>query len=527
MTRATRAARFFLQAHPARALIEVWVLGTAILFLMSRAVGQARAALFQNGTLMVCGACGLWAVLRIRLPEGRVGRHILYELIAAVGLSLTMAVGLRLSTAALGWSAVWALSNLGPGLTTLLLALTGVGYVGARLLVRLWRYWDRVRRRRMVLALTHAHMVLALALMLVIVLLGSVLVLSARQTTGGDPEPEGLLAKIADRLFLTLTPLAAVYSVLILGVLAVLFLPSAGFSYWVARRTTRRLEDLARTARAMRKGAYDARATVEGEDEVAQLQADFNMMAERLQETMRDLEHQRDAVSQLLASRRQLVASVSHELRTPVATVRATLETMLSRQPETSGPPLRRDLEVVGAEIGRLQRLIDDLFTLSQVEAEQLTFQLQAADIVPIVERVVAAAAPLAWNAGRVQVVAELPHLPAVRVDPARLEQVLMNLLRNGVRHTSPGGIVAVMGSAEEGAVRVEVRDTGEGIATDELPHIWERFFRGESARAGDLRGAGLGLAVVKELTEAMEGSVAVQSVLGKGSCFTIRLPTA
>jgi len=101
------------------------------------------------------------------------------------------------------------------------------------------------------------------------------------------------------------------------------------------------------------------------------------------------------------------------------------------------------------------------------------------------------------------------------------------NLLRNGIRHTPPGGIVALMASVEGEALRVDVRDTGEGIPAAELPHIWERFFRGEEARAGDQQGAGLGLALVRELTEAMGGSVAVESAPGEGSCFTLRLPLA
>jgi signal transduction histidine kinase len=528
MSAAERRPRFLLRAHPLWALVEAWALAIAILFLMSRVVGVARAPLFQNGTLMLCGACGMWVVLRAQLPGKEAWRQALYEVGVAMGLSLVMALGLRLSTELLGWSAVWEQSNLHPVLTTVLLALTGAGYLGARLLVRLWRYWDHLRCQRLVLSLTHAHLVLALAVMLAVVLLGSALALLQRQPASAAIEVEGLLAAIADRLFLTLTPLVAIYAVLMLGVLAVLFPPSAAFSYWVARRTTRRLENLARTAQAMREGAYDARAAVEGEDEVAQLQSDFNAMAQRLEQTLRDLERERDAVSQLLASRRQLIASVSHELRTPVATVRATLESMLGRQQEALASALRRDLEVMQGEIERLQRLIDDLFTLSQAEADQLTLDLCTVDIAPIVERIVDAVAPLAWEASRVQVVAEFPQaLPRVRIDPSRLEQVLANLLRNGIRHTPPGGIVAVMASVEGGAVRVDVRDTGEGIPPQEFPHIWERFFRGKRARTEDQRGAGLGLALVKELIEAMGGAVVVESVLGEGSCFTIRLPMA
>jgi len=528
MSADVRRPGFLLRVHPLWALTEAWVLGIAVLFLMSRVAGMARPALLQNGTLMLCGTCGMWAVVRTRLPGGSAWRQALYELGVAAGLCLVMVLGLRASTELLGWTAVWEQPNLHPLLTTALLGLTGAGYLVARLLVRLWRYWDRLRRQRMVLSLTHAHLVLALGAMLAVVLFGATYILLQRPPVDAGQEPEGLLAVVADRLFLTLVPLAAIYTVLMLGALVVLLPPSAAFSYWVARRTTRRLEALAHTARAVREGAYDARVTVQGEDEVAQLQADFNAMAECLEQTLRDLEHERDAVSQLLVSRRQLVVSVSHELRTPVATVRATLESMLGRQQGALAPALRRDLQVMQGEIERLHRLIDDLFALSQVEAGQLALDLDSVDVSPLIRRIVDAMAPLAWEASRVQVVAEIPDaLPSARIDPSRLEQVLANLVRNGTRHTPPGGIVAVMASIEGDWVRVDVRDTGEGIPPQDLPRIWERFFRGERARAENQRGIGLGLALVKELTEAMGGSAAVESTLGQGSCFTIRLPMA
>jgi signal transduction histidine kinase len=204
--------------------------------------------------------------------------------------------------------------------------------------------------------------------------------------------------------------------------------------------------------------------------------------------------------------------------------MRATLESALDRTAETMPDPLRHDLDVVESEILRLQRLITDLFVLSQTDAEGLSIECSATGVAAVAQRMVDALAPLAWASGRVEVVADLPaDLPPVRADGARLEQCLANLLRNAIRHTPPGGIVAVAARAEPDAVLVQVRDTGEGIAPADLPHIWERFYQGESSRGSG--GAGLGLALVKELTEAMGGSVAVESEIGRGSCFTVRLP--
>jgi len=174
-------------------------------------------------------------------------------------------------------------------------------------------------------------------------------------------------------------------------------------------------------------------------------------------------------------------------------------------------------------EVGRLQHLIDDLFTLSRAEVGRLAVRLDPTQASVVVQHVVDAQAPLAWHQRRVQVLAQAgDDLPAARADAVRLEQMVSNLVNNAIRHTPPGGLVAVVVAAEAERIRIDVRDTGEGIALDELPHVFERFYRGNSSE--DRGGAGLGLALVKELAEAMGGSVDATSTPGEGSCFTIRL---
>jgi signal transduction histidine kinase len=371
---------------------------------------------------------------------------------------------------------------------------------------------------------------------LVVLLVTAYVLVAAAQIFYGltlefDPMPGRLItdnvaAMIADRITRTFFPMLGITAVLTVLALMIVLPPSAVISFFVSRKTTKRLATLAATTRAMREGDYSARVTITGEDEVAQLQTDFNAMAQKLEQTLRDLEIERDTVSRLLQSHRELVASVSHELRTPVATVRTTLESILHKQTDMDAL-LQHDLAVMENETLRLQRLIDDLFTLSQIEIEKLTLDCQPTAVPPVVQQIVEAMAPLAWNAGRVEVVTELPgDLATICVDKIRLEQILVNLLRNAIQHTPPGGIVAVIGRLEAGAeleaVCLEVRDTGNGISADDLPHIWERFYR---ARDADTNGAGLGLALVKELTEAMGGSVSVESIRGKGSSFTIKFP--
>jgi signal transduction histidine kinase len=142
------------------------------------------------------------------------------------------------------------------------------------------------------------------------------------------------------------------------------------------------------------------------------------------------------------------------------------------------------------------------------------------------VRHVVDTQAPLAWHQRRVQVLDQLgDDLPAARADAERLEQMVSNLVNNAIRHTPPGGLVAVVVAPETDRVRIEVRDTGEGIPLEELPRVFERFYRGNGSDGGV--GAGLGLALVKELAEAMGGTVEASSTPGEGSCFTVRLPRA
>jgi two-component system sensor histidine kinase ChiS len=240
-----------------------------------------------------------------------------------------------------------------------------------------------------------------------------------------------------------------------------------------------------------------------------------------LEHTMWAVQSERDRIAGLLESRRQLVASISHDLRTPVAIVRGHLESVLSDGQQWQ--PFIQKLEVMSQELDRLQALLDDLFTLSRLEVDRLTLRLAPMDAVITARRAVAAIATPAWRQGKVEVTMDAAQAEIwVVADEQRLLQVMMNLLHNAVRHTLPGGIVVLGLNYQSEGVAIRVQDTGEGITPADLPNIWERFYRGQSQAGG---GTGLGLALVKELTEAMGGNVAVKSVLGEGSCFTVTLP--
>jgi signal transduction histidine kinase len=303
------------------------------------------------------------------------------------------------------------------------------------------------------------------------------------------------------------------------------FISSSAVAILLSRRLVKRLERLGRAAESLAGGDLSQRVEDGPNDEVGQLGRRFNRMAADLERTLGELRAERDRVAGLLEDRRQLVASASHELRTPVATVRGYLESALARGDKLP-VDLHADLETMERELARLQQLIDDLFALSQAAVGRLSLRLEPTDAGAIVQRLVDTTAPLAWRQRRVQVLAEVEErLPLARADEQRLEQIVSNLLGNAIRHTPPGGLVAAAVCTEPAAVRVDVRDTGEGISADDVPHLFERFFRGRSQNGQ--AGAGLGLALVKELSEAMGGSVEARSTLGEGSCFTVRLPQA
>jgi signal transduction histidine kinase len=497
------------------------VLGwAAVAGLVALRAGLRPSALPQ-GALFTGGATALWCALRLRVPAKQISvRRIARELLVAGGLSLLLALGWWL-LGRLGWLDGGSGDSFQTRNAILFLLGSGPEFLVLRVAVSLWLIWAELRQRRLLWSLTH----LQVQVVLLFAVLGAVLFVAGLFVEGylpsNTPEGSGLL-KLVDTLIFTIFPFFSVVAVATVILLAVVLPPTAIFAFLHSRRTTSRLEALAGAATRLRGGDYSARVIVEGEDEIAQLQADFNGMAEGLEQAMHDLEAERDKVESLLQSRRQLVASVSHELRTPVATMRGYLESMQAR-PEKAAEGWTQDLQIVEDELGRLQGLIEDLFTLSRADAAGLALELESTDVGALVRRRVDAMAPMAWRSGRVEVVAEMTaSLPPARADERRLDQVLVNLLRNAIQHTMPGGIVVVSVHDEGAMLRIDVRDTGAGIAAPDLQHVWDRFYRGQGSQ-----GAGLGLALVKELTEAMGGTVAVESAVGEGSCFTLRIPLA
>jgi two-component system sensor histidine kinase BaeS len=288
-----------------------------------------------------------------------------------------------------------------------------------------------------------------------------------------------------------------------------------------ARAISRPITLLAATANRLAQGDFSARVPVKGQDELASLQTSFNEMAEGLENALTNEADQRARAEQALQANRQLVANVSHELRTPVAVVRAHLEAMTNVDQENE-----EYLRIAIRETDRLEHLVEDLFALTRLDAQGLELVIAPFDAGSAVREAVESLAEPARRENGLTVTSEVATYRLTCLgDRGRLVQVLQNLIRNAIRYTPEGGIVLVTAAAEGQKVVITVRDTGVGIAPQDLPHIFDRFYRADRSRNRGSGGAGLGLAIAKQLIEAMHGTIEVESVVDEGTTFTIRLP--
>jgi two-component system phosphate regulon sensor histidine kinase PhoR len=222
--------------------------------------------------------------------------------------------------------------------------------------------------------------------------------------------------------------------------------------------------------------------------------------------------------------RKEFVANVSHELKTPLTALHAALETLLDGALEDPAHA-REFLETAQEQAERLQRLIEDLLTLSLLERPGAAPQRAVCSLHAVVARVLKTLDPLARKEN-ISISADLPPSPLdIDADADELMQILMNLIDNGIKFNRPGGRVTLRAAQEEGNARIDVEDTGTGIALDDQPRVFERFFRVDKARTTQKGGTGLGLAIVKHIVENRGGSVTVASAPGQGSVFTVRLP--
>jgi signal transduction histidine kinase len=279
----------------------------------------------------------------------------------------------------------------------------------------------------------------------------------------------------------------------------------------IARRVGSSLAALSRAASEVAAGRFDVQLPRPG------IGIEFDELADAFA-TMTARLHQDEEV------RRRLLGDVAHELRTPVTTISAYVdaieEGVQELTPET--------VEVLRAQASRLTRLATDLAAVTQAESGALALHLQTLQAAELVEASASAARARADDADVELVIRTDGGQPDVRVDPDRLAQVLGNLLDNALRHTPAGGVVGISSVATPTGVRLTVADTGEGIAAEHLPHVFERFYRVDTARDRSSGGSGIGLAIVRALVEAHGGTVSVHSDgPGHGTRFDVEIPRA
>lgn len=283
-----------------------------------------------------------------------------------------------------------------------------------------------------------------------------------------------------------------------------------------ASRLTTPLARLRRASGRLAHGELDERAPRSEIVEIDDLAQQFNLMADRLSDSLRMLEADRDRL-------REFVADVSHELRTPIAALRTFIE--LQRDDKIDEPMRREFLDRSSEQISRLEWMSTNLLDLSRIDAGIFPLDMRHGDLRDPIRSVVEAHAELAEQRG-VSLVSRVPASPVMaRFDRERIVQLLTNLVGNGLKFTPRGGDVLVgLTDTPEGAI-LQVRDSGPGIPPAELPHVFERFFRGTNVGEARASGSGLGLAIARSIVEMQDGQIEVASSVGEGATFTVHLP--
>jgi signal transduction histidine kinase len=327
-------------------------------------------------------------------------------------------------------------------------------------------------------------------------------------TTSSDPNNAAALfvamplAPLESDLFRLKALLVAV----VLGTTAL----SAGIGWFLAAKAMQPVDRMTKAAQTI-GGAADLSQRVpvpRQQDEIGRLASTFNQMLGRLQ--------------QAFATQRQFLADASHELRSPLTAIRANVETV---RRGLDADPVDRDetLRIVEREVDRMGRLVDDLLTLARADAGQEPLRERLALdalLLEVYHQQRALAGPVRLTLGEFEPV-------EIEGDPDRIKQLLLNLVDNALRHTPAGGAVTLDLSRGEREAIIRVRDTGAGIAPEHLPHIFERFYRIDSARSREAGGTGLGLAISREIAEAHGGRIEVESAVGAGATFIVILPAA
>ena len=303
------------------------------------------------------------------------------------------------------------------------------------------------------------------------------------------------------------------------------------FSMVLSFLVSRPLRKVTDVATAIAQGDLSRRVPIRSRDEVGRLGQEFNRMTEKLQSTILELERERDkleaALKQLQESesrRRQLVADASHELRTPIACMQGTLEALQDR---LINDPVEQQEAItsIHEEALRLSRLVEDLLMLARAELGEVDIRREPVSVDGLVSRAVSKFKSRADSLGvELQVDSGQPDI-SIMGDQDRLTQVLDNLIENALQHTLRGERIRLSTIRQNGTASITVEDNGKGIPEDDLPHIFERFYRSDKSRTRSTGGAGLGLAITREIVEAHGGTITVDTDIDEGTRVCVQFP--
>jgi len=312
---------------------------------------------------------------------------------------------------------------------------------------------------------------------------------------------------------------------------ALAFIPGILLAAFFARYFSRRLGKIIDYASTLATGDFSARLANQGNDELGILGRQLNETGEKLQRMFEELQREHVELEKMERVRKDFVINVSHELRTPLASIQGYTETLLDGALDDKENNVRF-LNIIRQNAERLARLTADLLTLSRLELRTQQLQIAGYALNPLMEECLDTLRPIASKKS-----IELRFEPAaaetqVLCDSEAIHQVMTNLLDNAIKYTPEQGVITVSAvpvsdASGSGMMEVRVRDSGQGIPADDLPRLFERFYRVDKARSRALGGTGLGLAIVKHLVRSMGGDVRVESVVNEGSTFSFTLPAS
>lgn len=282
---------------------------------------------------------------------------------------------------------------------------------------------------------------------------------------------------------------------------------------------TKRFRQMTSKVKEFERGKYDVRIASKSGDEVGQLSQAFDHMADTITANMKELKKTDDL-------RRELVANVSHDLRSPLASIQGYLETIMMKENELPAEQKKKYLEIIFDNTKMLNSLVNDLFELSKLDAQQIQPQTESFSMADLTQDVVIKFNPLAKKLGVTLDLDVAKSLPLVQADIALIERALSNLIDNAIRFTPANGTVKIYLKKQTNQVLIDITDTGPGIPAEELPLIFERFYRIDKSRAKSYGGAGLGLAIAKKIIELHDCKIEVKSQLNQGTTFSFGLET-